>query len=168
VGTGALADKRLVIDFRRDQITISDSQETQETRPGVLTVAADLSHSRLVAINARVNGMRVKAIIDTGAASTIGNTAMRKLLRGAEDDDRHRDQIIGTVENGGTGRTYVMPPIELGEFKILGARVSFGDMPIFKYPQLSEARSLLLGMDILGRFGSMIIDYGAQQMQFEL
>ena len=50
--------------------------------------------------------------------------------------------------------------MEFGSLRILGARVSFGDMSIFDHLKLADRPALLVGMDVLGQLGSMVIDYG--------
>jgi predicted aspartyl protease len=161
LGIGAFADKRVLIDFRRGRIAVSDSQPSNDGR-GFIKVPADLTRSRLVTVDTRVNGARVKAIIDTGAAGTIGNSAMRKLLGASAGQS---DQIIGTTAGVEYGQTYSMPSIALGALRIAGARVSFADVSIFSHVQLGEKPALLIGMDILGQLDSMIIDYRAGELQ---
>jgi len=163
LGTGAFTDKRVLIDFRRQRIAISDSRPLNEGR-GFIKVPADLSHARLVTVDTRVNGTAVKAIIDTGAGGSIGNSAMRNLLAGGRSVGRP-DQIIGTSATVDYGQTYSMPPIALGTLLIAGARVSFAGVSIFAHFQLSAKPALLIGMDVLGQLDSMIIDYGAHELQ---
>jgi predicted aspartyl protease len=123
-----------------------------------------LSRSRLVTVDMSVNGTTVKAIIDTGAGGTIGNSAMRHLLAGLQPVGS-RDEIIGATARLEMGQTYPMPPIALGALRICGTRVSFADVSIFNYFGLSQAPAMLIGMDVLGQLDSMIIDYGAHELQ---
>jgi hypothetical protein len=58
-----------------------------------------------------------------------------------------------------------MPPIALGKLRIAGARVSFADVSIFDHFEFSRKPALLIGMDVLGQLDSMIIDYGAHELQ---
>ena len=132
---------------------------------GFVRVAADLSRSRLIIIDTLVNGRLVKAIIDTGAGGTIGNSAMRKLLYGTAGATAHCDRIIGTTSEIGYGQTLAMPAIALGGLTILGARASFADISLFDHLDLTRVPALLIGMDVLGQFDSMVIDYGARELQ---
>jgi predicted aspartyl protease len=159
LGTGAFSDKRVLLDFRQGNIKVSDARPSSEAR-GFIGVPADLSRAQLVTVDARVNGIRVKAVLDTGAGGTIGNLAMRNLLPSAPSA-RTRDQIVGVTDEILSGETRSVPPIVLGTMQIVGARVSFADVAIFDYLRWSDRPALLLGMDVLGRFDSMIIDYKA-------
>jgi predicted aspartyl protease len=163
LGIGAFADKRVLIDFRRGRLEVSDSRPPANGR-GYITVPADLSRSRLVTVDASVNGTKVKAIIDTGAGNTIGNSAMRNLLGGVQSLVQS-DKIIGATAAVDLGQTYPMPPIVLGALRIAGAHVSFADVSIFNHFKFSQKPALLIGMDVLGQLDSMIIDYGAHELQ---
>jgi predicted aspartyl protease len=179
LGTGAFADQRVFIDFRRGRIAISGSRPSGDTK-GFVQVPADLSRARLVAVDTRVNGIAVRAILDTGAGGTVGNSAMRVLLAdargggrgsaggGGSSADRSAqggDRIVGTTAAVEIGATYPMPPIALGALLFAGARVSFADAAIFSYLDLSEKPALLIGMDVLGQLDSMIIDYGSRTLK---
>jgi predicted aspartyl protease len=163
LGIGAFADKRVLIDFRRGRLEVSDSRPSGKGR-GFIMVPADLSRSRLVTVDTSVNGTAVKAIIDTGAGSTIGNSAMRHLLVGLRPVGS-RDEIIGATARLDLGQTYPMPPIALGALRISGTRVTFADVSIFDYFGLARIPAMLIGMDVLGQLDSMIIDYGAHELQ---
>jgi len=163
LGMGAFSDKRVLLDFARGEIVFSASRSSK-AGAGFVRVAADLSRSRLIIIDTLVNGRLVKAIIDTGAGGTIGNSAMRKLLFGTAGATAHCDRIIGTTSEIGYGQTLAMPAIALGGLTILGARASFADISLFDHLDLTRVPALLIGMDVLGQFDSMVIDYGAREL----
>ncbi len=72
LGTEGFADKRVYIDFGHDRITVTHSPATR-ARPGFISVPLERSAAGLLIVPARVGGVRVHAIIDTGGQSTIGN-----------------------------------------------------------------------------------------------
>jgi predicted aspartyl protease len=159
LGTGAFSDKRVLLNFRLGNIRVSEARPSNEAQ-GFIAVPVDLSRARLVTVNARINGIVVKAVLDTGAARTVGNLAMRNLLP-SESSAGTRDRILGVTDEIRSGETRSLPPIVLGRMHIVGAQASFADVAIFDYLCWSERPALLLGMDILGQFDSMIIDYKA-------
>jgi predicted aspartyl protease len=163
LGTGAFSDKRVLLDFRQGNISVSDTRPSGEAR-GFIGVAADLSRARLVTVDTRVNGILVKAVLDTGAGGTVGNLAMRNLIS-KEPSVGTRDQIVGVTDEIRSGETRSMPPIVLGRMQIVGTRASFADVGIFDYLRWSDRPALLLGMDVLGQFDSMIIDYKAGTLE---
>jgi predicted aspartyl protease len=162
-GTGGLSGKRVAVHFHDATVCISNS-DARFPGNGYVTVAADLSRSRLVTIEARFNGIPVQTIIDTGAGDTIGNAAMQRLLMSSNRRSVRRDYIVGTTTAVAYGYTRELPALELGSVRILGARVAFSDLPIFDHFKLLNEPALLVGMDILGTLDSLIIDYGAQRV----
>ena len=160
---GGLGGKRVAVHFHKATICISDS-DSGFSGNGYVTVPADVSRAGLVTIEARFNGTPVQAILDTGAGDTIGNGAMQRLLARVDRPLVRRDYIVGTTSAVAYGYTRALPLLELGDLRILEARVAFSDLPIFDHFKLSKAPALLMGMDVLGKLDSLIIDYGAQRV----
>ena len=79
LGIEGLADKRVYIDFDHDLITIRRSHN-ERAPPGFLTIPILRSKQGLIMVDARVGGIPVKAVLDTGGQSSIGNLAMREAL----------------------------------------------------------------------------------------
>jgi predicted aspartyl protease len=115
-------------------------------------------------IRAQVAGVRVHAIIDTGGQATIGNEAMRDALvrRRAQGIASPVTDVTATTQKG---ESFSSPPIELGTLKIQGARITYGDMQIFKYWHLTQQPALLVGMDVIGLLDVFIIDYRRHEIQ---
>src|SRR5262249_44640796 len=81
LGTEGLIDKRIFIDFMNDRITILRSRGRRSSS-GFVNVPVQITPQRLLATRARVGSIMVKAIIDTGAQTSVGNLALREgLLR---------------------------------------------------------------------------------------
>src|SRR5271165_4677075 len=79
LGMEGFVDKRIFIDFGHDVITVTNSRGERAPRD-FTSVPVERSNSGLLVIRALVGGVRVRAIIDTGAQSTVGNEAMRAAL----------------------------------------------------------------------------------------
>jgi hypothetical protein len=133
LGTGAFEDKRVLIDFRRGRIAVTNSRPSSGGS-GFVKVLADLSHSRLVIVDAHVNGTTVKAIIDTGAGGTIGNVAMRNLLVDVRSPGRG-DQIIGATAGIDYGQTYPYPP---SRSALCASSVRGRLLPTFRFSAISN------------------------------
>jgi predicted aspartyl protease len=162
-GTGALSGKRVTVHFHNATLCISDS-DSGSPGDGYVTLPADISRARLVTLEARFNGTPIQTIIDTGAGDTIGNVAMQRLLMSIDRRAVRRDHIVGTTSAVAYGYTRALPVLELGDLRILGTRVAFSDLPIFDHLKLSKTPALLIGMDVLGKLDSLIIDYGTQKV----
>jgi len=167
LGIEGLEDKRILIDFRHDLITINRSHME---RAGRDFVALPMQRSRLglVQLKAYVGGVAVKAILDTGGQATIGNSAMRNALMRHVRNDARAEEVIGVTTDAQDGESYPTPPIQLGTVRIQGARVTFGDMHIFEHWKMNDEPVLLIGMDTIGLLDTVIIDYRLQELQIRM
>jgi predicted aspartyl protease len=162
LGMRGLSDKRIHIDFRNDLIEINYARG--KTRPTDMSIVKfDVARGRLTAFTVVVGGVRTKAIIDTGAQRTVGNNRLRELLllrqRKTEDAD-----VIGVTLDVTQGESIRVPPIALGNVQVRNLRITFGEMPIFAYWQLTREPALLIGMDIIGTLETFIIDYRRREI----
>lgn len=168
LGTEGLLDKRIYIDFRHDLITISRSR-LQKAPPDFLTIPVKIVKGLLLVANVRIGTLRAKAIIDTGGQTTIANTALRDAMsRRIRPEDILANEIIGTTLDVQRGDLVLAPNIALGGLEIHDAYVTAGDMHIFQYWKMTEEPALLIGMDVLGQFSTLIIDYKRHELQVRL
>jgi hypothetical protein len=56
-------------------------------------------------------------------------------------------------------------PLILAQYKIRGARITYGDIHIFTHWHLTHEPALLIGMDVLGLVEVFIIDYRRHELQ---
>lgn len=167
LGTQGFDDLRVTVEFRRDRITIERSRG-QRARQNEGKIPATLRFGTLLVVDGHVGTIRVKAVIDTGAEMTLGNSALRDaLLRrrkhvGGPDDAR----VVGLDETSQTGRYLRTPMIRLGEAEIEGLPIIYGDIHVFKLWDLKDEPALLVGMDILGSLEKLVIDYRREEIQF--
>jgi predicted aspartyl protease len=165
LGTEGLADKRIFIDFKHDAISILRSRG-QEPGPGFRRVPVKLRNGRLLMFEMTLGGVRTKAMLDTGAQTTIGNNSLRAALarraRNAQDT-----QIIGVTLDVATGQALTAPPVDIGGIKITGMRVTFGDLYIFEAWKLTNEPALLIGMDVIGVFDAVVIDYKLKELHLK-
>jgi len=167
LGMQGLEDKRIIVDFRRGRIQILESRGGY-VRSGYITVPVQLAFDSLLLVDAYVGGVRVKAIIDTGAERTLGNSALRDAL-GVATGIFYSPQMTGVqgvtaqIQNGDMA---VAPRIQIGTLRLNQVGVTFGDMHVFEVWGFREQPALLVGMDVLGVLDSLVIDYGRKQVQF--
>jgi predicted aspartyl protease len=163
LGTKGLSDKRIYIDFRNDSINIARSRN-QDAPLGFSTMPIKLTSGQLVQLDLRIGSVRTKAILDTGAQTTIGNSALRAALirRGREETDQ---KIVGITLDIAHGKSIPVPPIALGAIEIRNMNVTFGDMYIFEQWKLTKEPAMLIGMDVIGTLDTLIIDYRQRELQ---
>jgi predicted aspartyl protease len=168
LGGEGLVGKRIFIDFRHDKINITFSRNEQSGRDFV-NVPFHSIRETLVVVNAVIDNIRVKAIIDTGGQTTIANLALREALNRRSLRNRGQpDQIIGATKDVQDGEFAAMPAIEFGSVKILDSGVTFADIYIFKQWKLLHEPAILIGMDALGLLDTLVIDYRRHELQMRM
>ncbi|NJD30811.1 MAG: hypothetical protein FIB04_02870 [Gammaproteobacteria bacterium] len=164
LGGEGLGDKRIVIEFRADRISIMRSHH-EPAPPGFSSVAMRYSPTRGMRVNVMVGPVRAVAMIDTGAQVTVGNTALRAALEkrhaGAEPGQHG---IVGVTEDVQMADTARIPSIIAGGLIVRNASIQFSDLQIFDYWHLEREPALLIGMDVLGKLDTLIIDYRRGQL----
>jgi hypothetical protein len=166
LGIEGMEDKRIYADFRGDKLVISRSHG-ERARRDFTVVPLHLIHNLLVA-DVHVGRVRAKAIVDTGAQGTVGNLALKRaLMRNWPRNPAHED-IIGVTLDVQGGDNLPMPDIDFGNLQVKGVHVTFGDMYLFQHWHLTDEPTLTLGMDLLGSFDVLIIDYNRRELQIQL
>lgn len=167
LGSAGMKDKRISIDFKRDRIEISHSKR-ERPGAGYSVVPIKMERGQLLTTTVRIGTVKTKAIIDTGAQSTLGNTALRELLiRRARQAKMH--DIIGVTLDVVQGESMPTPPVTIGEGMVIkGLQVTFTDTFIFEHWKLTEEPALLIGMDVLGLVEALVIDYKTREMHVRM
>jgi hypothetical protein len=167
LGTEGLLDKRILIDFGHDRVSIVRSRGQLE-RHGYETLPLRKLRENLLALDVRVGGVQAKAIIDTGAQVSIGNNALRTALAKRGLKDVTKEEIEGVTLDMARGDMMRAPPVEVGSLKFNGVYITYGDMYIFDRWQLMHQPTLVLGMDVLGTVDILVIDYRLHELQVRL
>jgi predicted aspartyl protease len=165
LGTAGLLDKRILIDFRHDKITITYSRD-ERAGFAFQTVPFHFLHGRLIVINVYIGGVRAKAILDTGGQVTVANLALRDVLALHSFHQKSTpNQIIGATKEVQEGEMIATPAIELGPIRILASQLTYVDAYIFKHWQLTNEPAVLIGMDALGQLDTLVIDFKRRELQ---
>ncbi len=170
LGMDELANMRIHIEFRRDRITIMRSKN-QRAAGRFEIIPVQFLHGRLLVVDASMDGVPVKAIIDTGGETTLGNAALRTALA---ERRRHAmlegklDQVIGSTLDMQVGTRLETPTLRLGTLLVRNPAMTFADFEIFKYWHMTEEPTMLVGMDVLGLLDTLIIDYKRKELQVKL
>ncbi|HVN46089.1 MAG TPA: retropepsin-like aspartic protease [Steroidobacteraceae bacterium] len=164
LGIEGLANKRIFADFSHDRLEITRSHG-ERARGGFVVVPLTQTTAGLLYANVRVGSVRTKAIVDTGAQGTVGNLALRDALMRHPPRNVTHDEVIGVTLDVQSGDSLAAPDIDFGSLQVKGARITFGDMYLFKHWKLTDEPTLTLGMDLLGSFEVLVIDYNRHELQ---
>jgi predicted aspartyl protease len=165
LGIDAVADQRLVMDFRKKQMALTPSMR-MEPEPGALVVLAKSKYGQLLLVDSEVEGIPLIVIIDTGSEVTVGNNAMRMYLtrrRAAE-----REDLIDVAGDKATVDIGRLPELRVGKVVVLNEQVAYADLYVFEHLGLHGKPSMLLGMSTLRKCAKVSIDFPAREVRFVL
>jgi predicted aspartyl protease len=164
LGIEGLLNKRIYADFGHDRLEIVRSHGERPQRDFIV-VPLTLTNRGLLVADVRVGMVRAKAIVDTGAQGTVGNLALRDALMRHPPKNATHEEIIGVTLDVQQGDNLPVSDIDLGSLQVKGAHITFGDMYLFQHWKLTDEPTLTLGMDLLGSFDVLIIDYSRRELQ---
>ena len=169
IGVDALADRRIMMDFQNNKITLEDATTPEKAEPGEIVVVGHRHHGQLILTEVRVGKLNVYALIDTGSDMTIGNYALLEKVAGS----RHPPTQVAIVLNSVTGRSaaatgILLPRIEIGGLRIANLPVAFADVAPFALFGLADRPALLLGTDALKGLKRMSLDFHQYRVRFQL
>ena len=167
LGREGLMDKRIFADFGADVLTIAKSHG-KRAPPGYKTVPLTLTGAGLLAADVRIGSVKVRAIIDTGGEQSVGNLALLEALKRHADKDYVSENIIGVTLDEQRTKYIRVPPITMGSLRLYNVHLAFGDMELFEHWKYDTTPTLLIGMDVLGLFDKLIIDYKMREMQIRM
>jgi predicted aspartyl protease len=161
-----LKHERIVADFAHDRLEITRSR--RQRPPYGFEVVQLRMVDGLPMARVRVGNVVTRAIIDTGAQRSVGNLALRDALARGAMRAGTREKIVGVTLDVQDADRLPTPDIQVGRVMIQGLNVAFGDMYVFDQWQLAHEPALAIGMDLLGSFDMLIIDYARGEMQVRL
>ncbi len=170
LGIDGLQNKRILIDFRTRQMSITESSAPEiEDNPDEIVVMAKSRFGQLILVDADVDGHKLSVILDTGAAHSVGNSVLRAQI--TKSTSRKPPVTIGLL--GVTGdRTNAdftsINKIRIGGFALTNVPVAFADAHPFKKFKLTRRPAMLLGMDVLRKFDRVSIDFAKREIKFLL
>jgi hypothetical protein len=163
LGIEGLYDKRIVADFGADKLTITRSHG--EPAPSGFTPVPLRVVNGLLVATVRVGRIRAKAIIDTGAQGTVGNLKLRDALMARDLHGVQRQEVMGVTLDVQSGDYLLAPDVDFGNLLLRGIHVTFADMYLFQHWNMTDEPALTIGMDMLGTFDVLIIDYARRELQ---
>ena len=165
IGLDALQDFRVLIDFRKQTISVEDAS-VKEGRGGFeIVVRARSRLGQLLITDAIVEGVRATVIIDTGAQASLGNLALREKIRA-----RRAQEVITTDVNGVgiLGEIAVVRTLSIEGLSLTDVPLTFADAPAFAALGLNDEPVLSLGMQHLALFDRVAIDFARKRIAFDV
>lgn len=177
LGSDMLQDLKLVLNFRRrNRVSIHRSSKVHAgfldpPRPTTrLTNRGERHFGTLISIAVRTNGVHGRAIIDTGAETTIINRAMAAAgARASFLTDGSREKMISSPSGRSAPATVMsLSNLEFAGVGLQQVPVLVGDYHVFDIWGVREQPSMLMGVDILGLFRTVSIDLRRAELVLEV
>lgn len=170
LGVDALESQRVELDFRTNEMRVSPSRGRAERIDGdTIVVTARSRFGRLVLVDASFEGERVWVILDTGAAVSIANEALRRrLIRRNRLGPTTPVEVISVTGGRRTVDYGVARRVRIADLEIADLPVGFADVAPFRKLELLERPAILLGMDALQLFEHVSMDFGTRQVRLQL
>lgn len=166
LGLDSLQDQRVLVDFKKNLMAIDDAKHLGGNRGFEIVVEARRRSGQLIMADARLDGVRVQVVIDTGAETSIGNLALqRAMAKKRKNETVELLSVTGHQVNAdlGYGRW-----LEIGEVRFNNVAIAYTDAPAFKALKLDSKPSLLLGMRDLRSLDRLAIDFATRRILFDI
>ena len=166
LGLDSLQDQRVLLDFQRREILVADADELGGNRGYEIVVKARELLGQLIITTARLDGVRVDVIVDTGAQGSVGNLALLERLRRNKDLGQSEMTDVNGHTLGGVVR--VGRELQLGRASVQNFPIMFADSRPFASLGLRDQPALILGMAELKLFRRVAIDFKTRRVLFDL
>lgn len=171
LGIDSLEDSRVHLDFAHKTMDVLPSRKTRgktKLENGMIVVSAKRKAGRMILSNARIDGIKVDIILDTGAQSSMANLALRDKLRRrhitADYIPVKMKSVTGTILDG---QFTQIRQIEVGGLAITDMPMTFAENYAFAALGLNDRPAILLGMDALRLFDRVLIDFSNRRVGFD-
>lgn len=165
VGTDSLQGQRVTLDFANNSIAIAPAKLSAQNSGYEIVVHARKRLGRLIMADAKVDGIHVDVVIDTGATSAVGNLALQNVMR---------KQVAGVVRlSSVTGddlpaELVIAHSLQIEKLSLTNVAIAFADSPAFRELGLQKRPALFLGMRELRVFKRIAIDFSTRKVLFDL
>ena len=164
LGTDALQDQRVLFDFADGQVTLVTPGEVPQQGDEIV-IRARRQSGRLILTSARIDGVGVDVVIDTGAGRTVGNPELARRLSRRRGVAETLTSITGdTVAT----RRIAVGRLAIGDIGFDDFAIAVVDSPVFAALALADRPAILLGMDAIGQFERVLVDFPKRQVRFLL
>lgn len=166
LGLDSLQGQRVLVDFKQGLMAIDDAKNLGGNRGFDIVVEARRRSGQLIMADAKLEGIKVQVVIDTGAETSIGNLALQRALsRKRKDEKIQLLSVTGDQINADLGYARWL---EISDVRFNNVAIAYTDAPAFKALKLDNRPSLLLGMRDLRSLDRLAIDFASRRILFDV
>lgn len=161
LGYGFLSKQCSIFDFTNEQVTFHSNTCPQQTSLG-LNSADFWLEDDLIKLNIEFNGVKVEAVLDTGAPVNIINSA---LLAKLDTEKLERNILKGLHSKGVSHQRLGKVTYTVGKKTIVSSNTIASDMPVFTKLGYEDKPVFLMGLADFSK-SKLVIDYQAKKIYF--
>ena len=178
LGLDAFRNRCVAFDFRHGRVSILaggsgglDAAGSPATLTSDVIVQARQRFGQLTIAEAEVVGQRIGCFIDSGAQVSVGNLAMRRILKARAGDRGFTPlQIVlyGATGQQARGEVVQVPTLSVGALHFTDFNMSFADLHTFSLWGMQDRPAMMMGMDLLGLFAAVTVDFRQNAVRFRM
>lgn len=174
IGLDALRRRVVELDFNRRTLRIGKSRRRTVLRSATdsrfATVRARYRFGPLTLVDARAAGRPIVAFVDSGAETTVVNTALRDAMPTGALTFPFGLQpvpVYGVAGQVMQGQLALLDRLRFEGVELLDLPVVISDLHTFSLWELQDRPAMLLGANTLRAFSTVTLDFGEGQVLFE-
>jgi predicted aspartyl protease len=152
LGIDALEGQKVVMDFADRELRIIPGGRREAEDEGTIVITARRRFGQLVLVDASVNGVKVYAIIDSGAEHSIGNAALRRVLEKRKAANLKPVELVSVTGRTLVGDLSTLPRMKIGGITMAGVPIAYSDAHPFRKYGIGNKPAMLIGADLLAAF----------------
>ena len=166
LGLDSLQDQRVLVDFKKGLMAIDDAKNLGGNRGFEIVVEARRRSGQLIMADAKLEGIKVQVVIDTGAETSIGNIALQKALSRKRKSEKI--ELLSVTGHSVSADLSYARWLEIADVHFNNVAIAYTDAPAFKALKLDSRPSLLLGMRDLRSLDRLAIDFSSRRILFDI
>jgi predicted aspartyl protease len=169
LGIDSLRSQRVVFDFAHGSLSIISGDDPAAIDRDAIVVRAKRRDGRLIVTDARIDGVRVTVVVDSGSSLTVGNEALRRRLgHGGKLSAVGPVSLTSVTGAVLRGELVTAGRLEIGGVRLEGLEIAFAEAHTFRLLQLDKQPAILLGMNALMGFDQVAIDFAGKTLSLVL
>lgn len=166
LGLDSLQDQRVLVDFKQGLMAINDTRTLGGNRGFEIVVEARRRSGQLIMADARLEGIKVQVVIDTGAETSIGNLALQRALSRKRKSETV--ELLSVTGHQISADLSYGRWLEIGTMRFNNVAIAYTDAPAFAVLKLDSRPALLLGMRDLRSLDRLAIDFASRRILFDI
>jgi predicted aspartyl protease len=167
LGTDALQDRRVLLDFARNRVEVGASRDLGGNSGYEIVVQAKRRSGQLIMTDARIDGIAVDVVLDTGGGNSIGNRALQAAL-GKRGRPSQQVSLLSVTGQSVIADMGLARKLEIDAVQVTNLLIAFTDTPAFNALNLTRKPALFLGMREMRLFTRVAIDFSTRKLLFDV